>query len=147
MFKVKNLLFNVVSNGNGTALVTPGTDISPLTPITPVIRVSKITEQLQRVNFDKIDLTAFNQFTNNVGLNLVAGYCTQDMATCNNNPGISPVASLGDTISVHDVYRLKETLVNSLSRIEEFEKALEVGTRKQAEAIVPTLKDALECIA
>jgi len=147
MFKVKDLLFNVVSNGSGVALVTPGTDISPLTPITPVIRVSRMTKQLQGLNFDKIDLPQFNELTNSVGRNFIAGICTQEMATCSNNEPISMVASFGDRFTVNDVFEMKNILAESLSKIQEFENTLELNTRKQASVIAPKLKDALECIS
>ena len=105
MFKVQDLMINVMSgSGGGSAGMPAPTEETPPSPISPIAVTQVLEYKLQLV--DKymklgkvVELEQFDELALDVGRMLVgvhvAAYCTEDMATCDNNARISPLAHEG----------------------------------------------------
>jgi hypothetical protein len=103
MFKVKDLMIDVLGANRGGAVAQPApTDPTPPTPISPVAVTATLEHKflaLDKAVEAGVDVKFLEDAAFDFGRPLVAAriaaYCAQDMATCGNNPRLSPYADLG----------------------------------------------------
>ncbi len=158
-FKFKDLMINVIperfAGGGGHSLCSmdqASADHTPITPWTPVILVARHTPRFEVLGkvvetADREALELTERLATEVGRAAVGGavhaLCTQEQATCEANPWISPVASRAG-LRFSDLVELKLHLREAVEAIETVEHKLERKTRRQARELVPKLKAAVE---
>jgi hypothetical protein len=152
MKELKNELLNVViaRNGSGSkvGMVGPDQDIDDFpTPITPYINVGRLVKYFDRVKFDKIALPEFMQVNQQIGAKFTAAYCLQDRPTCGSNPGISPVASLGEVYDFKDILQVKRELEVAINHIDRYATKVFKETRKNGPQVIETLKEGIKSLS
>ena len=155
-FRVKDLMINVVpqsSDGGTAGMPNPDDDIDPRGPGSPIIRVAQLSAKLFAMGFfskvAELDLQVVDHVALNIGRAalapaLSAALCTEDMATCQANPRISPYASLDQGLRFQDLIEAKVALTETLNMITEIEDARLAQARKLSGEFIPRLEGALD---
>ena len=152
MFKVQDLMINVMASGGGGSVSMPApTEPTPPSPISPIAITSALELKLELVDkyvqlgkavqIEQFDKLAFDIGRMLVGVR-VAAYCTEDMATCDANPGASPLMHEGlGVLKAADFGVLKNQVTAAAAWVDKRGDVLE----KQAIENMAMLVDRLTC--
>lgn len=152
MFKIQDLMINVLGRG-GTAMPGPD-DPTPPSPISPVAAVAALKHRFLEVDkiaqlSAKVDVKALDQIALEIGRAVVgvrvAAYCTQEMATCDANPAISPFASVGEgVLRGADFAVIREQIQQTTTWADERGDTLEKAAVEAKADLLPHLERAVE---
>ncbi len=156
-FKVKDLMINVIPKkfaGGSVGLCATDqatAEYTPITPHTPVVMVANLTPKFESLkNIEQLDRGALDQLAVDVGRAAIGGglaaLCTQEMATCESMPRISPYASTVDFLVPTDFPELRLQMQDAVHRLEEAENVLEERASQKRGDLVPLLQDAIEAL-
>lgn len=153
MFKVHDLMINVLGGGGGAAMPGPDDDTPP-SPISPVAVVAAYADRFHEIDrvvqlSDKVDVKVLDQIALEVGRAVVgariAALCTEDMATCDANPRISPIASFGQGILRSADYGLiRDQVLDASKWVNQRGDELEKAAVEHKAELLPLLERATE---
>jgi hypothetical protein len=155
MFKVQDLMIDVLSvgNGGGDIMPTPTEPTPPptISPIAVVAAYSPRFEAIDRVVMAgaSIGLDILDKIALDVGRAVVgaraAALCTEDMATCQNNERISPFASTGlGELRAADFGVLQDHIRETVQWLDERGDLLEKRAIESKTDLLPRLERAVE---
>lgn len=155
MFKVQDLMIEVLAAGGGGGAMMPApTEPTPPSPISPVAAVAAFTPRFEAIDrvaqmSEKVDVTFLDKAALEIGRALVAvrvaAYCSQEMATCDANPQISPWASAGvGELRTADFGILQDHVHQTVKWIDEQGDLLEKRAVEQKAELLPRLETAAE---
>lgn len=152
MFKIQDLMINVIGGGGGRVAMPTPTEPTPPSPISPVAAVAALSPRFEYVNDivkrpNRGDMRVLDEFARDIGRAVIgagiAAQCTEDMATCQDNEHISPFASGGDNLFQSADYAvLREQVLDTAKWIKERDALLDKRSLEHGKALLPQLEEA-----
>lgn len=155
MFKVQDLMIDVLSVGNGGGGVGQPTPTEPTPPptISPIAVVAAYSPKFEVIDRvvragQTIDLNILDKVALDLGMAVVgarvAALCTEEMATCQNNERISPFASTGlGELRAADFGVLQDHIRETAGWLDERGDLLEKRAIENRNELVPRLERAV----